>query len=79
MFGIATALVGLHVTGKYRNRSMKHTCSRHAAWDPHNLLAAKPKVRVRSPQLMAARHLCTAPGAKLDPLGSWNYFNSYHR
>ena len=24
-----------HVTGKYRDRSMQHTCSRHAAWDPH--------------------------------------------
>jgi len=30
-----TALEGLHVTGKYRDRSMTHTCSRHAAWDPH--------------------------------------------
>ena len=35
MFGNATALEGLHVTGKYRDRSMQHTCSRHAAWDPH--------------------------------------------
>ena len=32
MFGNVTALVGLDVTGKYRNRSMQHTCSRHAAW-----------------------------------------------
>jgi len=24
---------GLHVTRKYRGRSMQHTCSRHAAWD----------------------------------------------
>ena len=26
-FGNVTALAGLHVTGKYRNRSMQHTCS----------------------------------------------------
>ena len=37
MFGNVTALEGLHVTGKYRDRSMQHTCSRHAAWDPHRL------------------------------------------
>ena len=30
-FGKVSALEGLHVTGKYRNRSMQHTCSRHAA------------------------------------------------
>ena len=35
MFGNVTALEGLQVTGKYRGRSMQHTCSRHAAWDPH--------------------------------------------
>jgi len=35
MFGNVTALKGLHVTGNYRDRSMQHTCSRHAAWDPH--------------------------------------------
>ena len=34
MFGNVTALEGLHVTGNYRYRSMQHTCSRHAAWDP---------------------------------------------
>ena len=32
MFGNVTALEGLHVTGKYRDRSMLHTCPRHAAW-----------------------------------------------
>jgi len=37
MFGNVTALEGLHVTGKYRDASMMHTCSRHAAWDPHTL------------------------------------------
>ena len=31
MFGNVTALEALHVTGKYRDRSMQHTCSRHAA------------------------------------------------
>ena len=33
MFGIVTTLAGLHVTGAWRDRSMQHTCSRHAAWD----------------------------------------------
>ena len=36
MFGDVTALEGLHVKGNYRNRSMQHTYSRHAAWDPHS-------------------------------------------
>ena len=35
MLGNVTALEGVHVTGKYRDRSMPHTCSMHAAWDPH--------------------------------------------
>ena len=35
MFGNVTALEGLHVTGKDTDKSMLHTCSRHAAWDPH--------------------------------------------
>jgi len=35
MFGNVTALEGLHVTGKHRDKSMTHTYSRHAAWDPH--------------------------------------------
>jgi len=35
MFGNVAALEGLHVTGKYRDKSMTHSCSRHAAWDPH--------------------------------------------
>ena len=30
MFGKVTALEGLHVPGKYRDKSMTHTCSRHA-------------------------------------------------
>jgi len=37
MFGNVTALEGLHVTGKYRDTSMTHKFSRHAAWDPHSL------------------------------------------
>ena len=24
------------MTGKFRDKSMQHTCSRHAAWVPHN-------------------------------------------
>ena len=31
MFGNVTALAGLHVTGKYRDRGMQHTCSRRAS------------------------------------------------
>ena len=34
MFGEVTALEGSHVTGKYRDESMMHACSRHAAWVP---------------------------------------------
>jgi hypothetical protein len=37
IFGNVTALQGLHVTGKRRDKGMTHTCSRHAAWDPHRL------------------------------------------
>ena len=29
---------GLDISGKYRNISMQHTCSRHAAWDLHTAL-----------------------------------------
>ena len=28
--------VGNCVSGKYRDRCMQHSCSRHAAWDPHS-------------------------------------------
>ena len=42
MFGNVTALVGLHVTGKYRDESMMHTCSRLAAWVPHKCGIARP-------------------------------------
>ena len=35
MFGNVTVLEGLRVTGKYRDRSMQDTFSRHADWDPH--------------------------------------------
>ena len=37
MFGNVPVLKGLHVTGKYRDRSMQHTSSRHAAWDSHTM------------------------------------------
>ena len=30
-------IVGLHVTGKYRDENMMHTCARHAAWVPHSV------------------------------------------
>ena len=43
MFGNVTTLEGLHVTGKYRVNSMTHTCSRHAAWDPHMVAAQAPR------------------------------------
>ena len=38
MFCNVTALEGLYVTGKHRDRSMQHTCSRHAARDPRTTL-----------------------------------------
>ena len=38
MFDNVTALEGSHVTGKYRDESMMHTCSRHAAWVPHTVM-----------------------------------------
>ena len=41
MFGNVTAVDGLHVTGKYRDRSMQHTCSRHVAWDSHTKPASE--------------------------------------
>jgi len=46
MFGNVAALQGLRVTGKYRNRSMRHTCSRHAAWDPLIFLALEVDIRL---------------------------------
>ena len=41
---------------KYRNRSMQHTCSRHAAWDPYRVYGSSCKVqgsgfRVQGPGL----------------------------
>ena len=50
MFGNVTALVGLHVTGKYRDESMMHTCSRHAAWVPHRTRVYSP---IRCPASVA--------------------------
>ena len=35
MYGSVTAPQGAHVTGKYKNDSMMHTCDRHAAWVPN--------------------------------------------
>ena len=36
MFGNVTTPEGSLVTGEYRDKSMTHTCSRHAAWDSGN-------------------------------------------
>ena len=36
MFSDVTALEGWHVTGKYKDTRMHHTCSRPSAWDPHS-------------------------------------------
>ena len=46
MLGNVTALQGLHVTGKYRDVIMQHTCSRHAAWDSHIANAKEHLTRV---------------------------------
>jgi len=37
MFGDMTALEELHMTDQYRDGSVQHTGSRHAAWDPHRV------------------------------------------
>jgi len=54
-FGNVTALEVLHVTGKYRDRSMAHTCSRHAAWDPHRLGCGVWGVRCRFGLVLGSR------------------------
>ena len=58
MFGNVTALVWLHVTGKYRDTSMLHTCARHAAWDPHTTRACASRPRAtgeRTPVVLGFR------------------------
>ena len=37
ILGNVTALKGVDVTGNHRDRSMQHTRSRFAAWDPHSV------------------------------------------
>ena len=49
MFVDVTALEQLHVAGKYRNIIMQHTCTRHAAWDPHDTCQGHVKAPI--PQL----------------------------
>ena len=41
---LRNALEGLHVTGKYRDRNMQHTCFRHVAWDPQATCTESTKV-----------------------------------
>ena len=53
MFGNVIALEGPHVTGKYRNDCMMHTCDRHEAWDPHTPVPL-PDYRVTS---LKCKHL----------------------
>ena len=48
MLSNVTGLERLHVPGKYMDTRMQHTCSRHAAWDPHSL----------PPELEAPGHTC---------------------
>ena len=40
------------ISGKYRNRSMQHTCSRHEAWDPHTQLCAESSLPPSLPRLV---------------------------
>ena len=70
MFGNATALGGLHMTGKYRDKNMLHTRSRHAAWDPHrqvghgndeNWSVWKVLIRGRSWERTAVSHQVMRP------------------
>ena len=51
IFGNVTAPEGFHVTGKYMDRTMQHTYSRHAAWDPHK----GGMHRLEEPRLLALR------------------------
>ena len=68
MFGNVTALEGLHVIGKYRNRSMPHTCSRHVAWDSHILGAIHTRAPVGALSALRTRHT-------LRPLAwRWSHF-----
>ena len=53
MLGNVTALEGSHVTWKYRDRSIQHTCSRHLAWGPES---AGPKVQGFAAQRIGDTH-----------------------
>jgi len=74
MFGNVTALEGLLVTGKCRDRSTQRTCSRRAAWDPPTNRSSLPSLLLlfcswpRVECYQSLRALATSP--------SWNYFNT---
>ena len=73
MFGNVTALEGLHVTGKYRDKSMTHTCSRHAAWDPHRSWVVPERLprnvkRFRGGLVFKAHRLCVSPNSRLESI-----------
>ena len=50
MIGEVAALEGLHVTGKFRDKNMTHTSSRHAAWDPHTHPTSQASVELVPPE-----------------------------
>ena len=75
MFSAVTALEGLHVIGKYKDQSMQHTCSRHAAWGPHSrplLDYTRPGSRggrISQSLLLSSRQRYLAPNITPTSLG----------
>jgi hypothetical protein len=76
MFGNLTAREGLRVTGRYRNRSMQHTCSRHAAWDRHILGGEKARACVVLRRGFGALVLCITP---ISPLPHTSIGHQFQR
>ena len=60
MIGEVAALEGLHVTGKFRDKNMTHTSSRHAAWDPHTF--QMPRGTLNSSPRQSSPNVCNVHG-----------------
>ena len=76
-FSDVTAVEELHVSGKYRDRSLQHTCSRQAAWDPHNSpsytqeLSLHDTFATREASLSISVTTCSARFHSAAPRLSW--------